>query len=166
MEIAESAPTPAPISVCPVITGLGCVSPLGCDVPATREALKSGRDGISAVRLFPVGTFQFRTAGQVPAELDEVCDGLHAASCDWPRSAKLVFLAMHEALASRPGFVPDVVVAGTTSGGMDFGESFFRGLASGMSQRMARRRVRGYVPQQPVLEAMERAMVTAKAHAA
>ena len=155
MEIAESAPSPAPISVCPVITGLGCVSPLGCDAPATRDALKAGRDGISAVRLFPVGTFLSRTAGQVPAELEGITEGLHSASRDWPRAAKLVFLAMHEALASRPGFVPDVVVAGTTSGGMDFGESFFRGRATGMPHRMARRWVRGYVPQQPVLEAMD-----------
>jgi len=155
MVIAEHATRTAPKPFCPVITGLGCVSPLGCDVPATRLTLNAGRDGISTVRLFPVDTFQSRTAGQVPGEFEALAEGLHSASRDWPRAAKLVWLAMHEALSSRPGFVPDIVVAGTTSGGMDFGELFFRGLASGMPQRLARRWVRGYVPQQPVLEAMD-----------
>ena len=62
---------------------------------------------------------------------------------------------MDEALAARPGFVPDIVVAGTTSGGMEFGEIFFRGLSGTMSQTTARHLVRGYVPQQPVIEAMQ-----------
>ena len=142
-------------SVLPVITGLGCVSPLGCDVGSTCGALKAGRDGISAVRLFPVDTFQSKTAGQVPPEFEAISEGVHPASSGWSRAAKFVLVAMHEALASRPGFVPEMVVAGTTSGGIDFGESFFRGLAAGMPPRTARRWVRGYVPQQPVLDAME-----------
>jgi 3-oxoacyl-[acyl-carrier-protein] synthase II len=66
-----------------------------------------------------------------------------------------VLLAVHEALASHPGFLPDIVVAGTTSGGMDFGQQFFRGLSAGLSGRTARRWVRGYVPVQPVHEVME-----------
>ncbi|MFA7343515.1 MAG: beta-ketoacyl-[acyl-carrier-protein] synthase family protein [Terrimicrobiaceae bacterium] len=153
MEIAESATGSAPLRASPAITGLGCISPLGCGVSATREALRAGRDGISAVRIFPVDTFQARTAGQVPEEFEAVAEGLHAASRSWPRAAKLVLLAMHEALASHPGFVPEVVVAGTTGGGMEFGEAFLRGLGTGMPGRMARRLVRGYMPQQPVIDA-------------
>jgi len=146
---------PATGRLFPVITGLGCLSPLGCDVPSTRVALKEGRDGISPVQLFSVDTFQSRTAGQVPSEFETLFEKTQAAGAGCSRAGKFVFLAMREALASRPGFVPEIVVAGTTSGGMDFGESFFRGLNSGMTQRAARRRVRGYVPQQPVLDAME-----------
>jgi 3-oxoacyl-[acyl-carrier-protein] synthase II len=37
---------------------------------------------------------------------------------------------------------------------MDLGELFFRGLSGGMNPRDARRRVRGYVPQQPVRDVM------------
>ena len=155
MGIARSDPMPLCPPARPVITGLGCVSPLGCDVASTRVALKAGRDGISAVRLFPVDTFQSRTAGQVPPEFEAICEGLHGASSGWSRAGKFVLVAMREALASRPGFVPEIVVAGTTSGGMDLGESFFRGLNAGMSQRAARRWVRGYTPHQPVIEAME-----------
>jgi 3-oxoacyl-[acyl-carrier-protein] synthase II len=118
-------------------------------------ALEAGAEGISAVRIFPVDSFQARTAGQVPEEFEANFKNLHGGGAECTRAAKLVFLAMHEALATRPGFVPDVVVAGTTSGGMDFGELFFRGQSAGMTQRMARHWLRGYVPQQPVLEAME-----------
>ncbi|MFZ4778368.1 MAG: beta-ketoacyl-[acyl-carrier-protein] synthase family protein, partial [Terrimicrobiaceae bacterium] len=139
----------------PVITGLGCVSPLGSDIPTTREALRAGRDGISDVRLFAVETFQSRTAGQVPAACDAISERIFPASKDWTRAARLILPAMQEALASRPGFIPEIIVAGTTSGGMDFGEEFFRGLTSGIDARLARHRVRGYVPQQPVIDVME-----------
>ncbi len=139
----------------PAITGLGCLSPIGCDTPSTKAALKIGRDGVSDVRLFAVDAFQSRTAGQVPMEFDARFESRHPGGRGWSRAAKLVYLAMDEALASRPGFVPDIVVAGTTSGGMDFGEMFFRGLSGAMSQRAARHLVRGYVPQQPVIEAMQ-----------
>ena len=102
-----------------------------------------------------MGSFHSQSAGQVDPEFEVELRRLHPAN-DWSRAAGLVFLAMHEALNSRPEFVPEVVVAGTTSGGMDFGQSFFRGLSSSaMSRRTARHWVRGYVPQQPVVEAME-----------
>lgn len=139
----------------PVITGMGCVSPLGCDLEATQKALRAGHDGISEVRLFPVETYQSRSAGQVPEEFDALCAEWYPAAENWSRAARLVLVAVREALASRPEFVPDLVVAGTTSGGMDLGEKFFRGLADGMDPRMARRLTRGYVPQQPVLDVLD-----------
>ncbi len=138
-----------------MITGLGCVSPLGTGVPATRDALNAGRDGISTVRLFPVQTFQSSTAGQVPPGVEALSEQLFSGSKDWTRAARLILPAMHEALAARPGFVPEIVVAGTTSGGMDFGEQFFRGLSPGLDARLARHWVHGYVPQQPVIDVLE-----------
>ena len=134
----------------PVVTGFGCVSPLGCGLPATRKALRAGHDGISGVRGFSVTTFHAKTAGQV-ADLED--PGIRGWG-RWSRAAKLVLPAVREAMDSRPGFLPDIVVAGTTSGGMDLGENFFRGLSVGMSARDARRWVRGYVPQQPVRDVM------------
>ncbi|TSA36219.1 MAG: beta-ketoacyl-[acyl-carrier-protein] synthase family protein [Verrucomicrobiaceae bacterium] len=134
----------------PVVTGFGCVSPLGCGLAATRKALHEGHDGISEVREFSVSTFHAKTAGQVENFEDPGIRGWGR----WSRAAKLVLPAVREALNSRPGFVPDIIVAGTTSGGMDLGENFFRGLSGGMSPRDARRWVRGYVPQQPVRDVM------------
>ncbi len=134
----------------PAVTGFGCVSPLGCGLAATRSALRAGRDGISEVRGFPVSTFHAKTAGQVAGLEDPGIRGWGR----WSRSAKLIFSAVREALDSRSGFIPDLIVAGTTSGGMDFGEKFFRGLSGGMNARDARRWVRGYVAQQPVRDVM------------
>jgi len=135
----------------PVVTGFGCVSPLGCGLSATRSALQAGYDGISEVRGFSVSTFHSKTAGQVAGLEDPGIRGWGR----WSRAAKLVLPAVREALDSRPGFVPDIVVAGTTSGGMDLGERFFRGLSGEMNPHDARRWTRGYVPQQPVRDVME-----------
>lgn len=142
-------------SVHPVITGFGCVSPLGYDIPSTRNALKTGQDGISPVRLFSTETFQSRTAGQAPAQIEELSLDLRPGGKLWTRAATLLLPAVHEALMCRPGFVPEIVIAGTTSGGMDFGEHFFRGLSSGMEPGLARHLARGYVPQQPVIDVLE-----------
>ncbi len=133
---------------------MGCVSPLGCDLAETRVALREGRDGISGVTLFPVDAFQSRTAGQVPPEFESRFQSLHPKGDAASRAAQFVFLAMHEALAGHPGFVPDLVVAATTSGGMDFGQMFFRSLGNEVSARLVRQWVRGYLAQQPVLDAM------------
>lgn len=134
----------------PVVTGFGCVSPLGCGLSATRKALHEGHDGISEVREFSVSKFHAKTAGRVAGLEDPGIRGWGS----WSRAAKLVLPSVREAMDSRPGFVPEIVVAGTTSGGMDLGEKFFRGQSGGMSARDARRWVRGYVPQQPVRDAM------------
>ena len=139
----------------PVITGMGCVSPLGHDAATTRDSLRGGLDGVVPVTLFSVGSFQSKTAGQVPDAFLDLAVSIRPEAKAWPRAAKLILMAVHEALAARPGFRPDVVVVGTTSGGMDFGEQFFRGLKAGMSARGARRCVRGYLPHQPVFRALE-----------
>jgi 3-oxoacyl-[acyl-carrier-protein] synthase II len=131
----------------PAVTGFGCVSPLGVGLRATREALRAGKDGISEVRGFSVASFRAKTAGQV----GEIPPGGRA---DVSRAANLLLPAVREAMAFRPGFIPDIVIAGTTSGGMDLGEHFLRGLSGGMSRRDARRWVRGYLPRQPVCEAL------------
>lgn len=139
----------------PVITGMGCVSPLGHDAATTRDSLRGGLDGVVPVTLFSVGSFQSKTAGQVPDAFLDLAVSIRPEAKAWPRAAKLILMAVHEALAARPEFRPDVVVVGTTSGGMDFGEQFFRGLKAGMSARGARRCVRGYLPHQPVFRALE-----------
>ncbi len=124
------------------------MSALGCGLKATREALRAGKDGISEFPLFSVSSFRAKTAGLVAeASLENSSD------CE-TRAEKILLPAVREALASRPGFLPEIVIVGTTSGGMDFGERFFRGLSGGMSPRDARRWVRGYLPQQPALDVM------------
>jgi 3-oxoacyl-[acyl-carrier-protein] synthase II len=136
------------------ITGFGCVSPLGIGLRATTENLRHSRDGIAPVRLFPVSKCQARTAGQIDESLRSAATAIAGRSRRWTRVAQMILTALDEALASRPEFVPDCVVMGTTSGEMLLGEEFYRALASGSPAWAATRRIRAYVPHEPVLQAM------------
>jgi 3-oxoacyl-[acyl-carrier-protein] synthase II len=48
-----------------VVTGIGCVSPLGNDVPETWEALIAGRSGVSDITLFDTTEFKTKFAAEV-----------------------------------------------------------------------------------------------------
>ena len=47
------------------ITGLGLVTPVGLDVPATWSALLAGRSGIAPISLFDATGFRVRIAAEV-----------------------------------------------------------------------------------------------------
>ena len=136
------------------ISGFGCVSPLGIGLQATAKNLRHSRDGIGPVRLFSVAKSQTKTAGQVEESLRDTAAAITPRSKRWTRAAQMILVALGEALAHRPGFVPDGLVIGTTSGEMLLGQEFYRALASGSPAWSATRRVRGYVPHEPVLQAM------------
>ncbi|CAN5510465.1 beta-ketoacyl-ACP synthase [soil metagenome] len=137
------------------ILGFGCVSPLGLGDAATTHCLRHSTDCVSPVRLFPVERCQSRTAGQVSEELLEQATAIAPKARRWSRAAQMVLVALDEALRAAPGFVPDAVVMGTTSGGMPLGENFFRAISAGKPAWKETRRVRSYMPQQPVREALE-----------
>jgi 3-oxoacyl-[acyl-carrier-protein] synthase II len=136
------------------ISGFGCVSPLGIGLDSTVENLRNSRDGISPVRLFSVSNSQAKTAGQIDEGLRDRAATIVARSKRWTRAAQMILSALEEALAVIPGFVPDCLVIGTTSGEMLLGEQFYRALASGLPAWSATRRVRAYVPHEPVMQAM------------
>ncbi len=48
-----------------VVTGMGCITPLGNDVAATWEALCSGRSGIGPITLFDASDLETQFAGEV-----------------------------------------------------------------------------------------------------
>ena len=48
-----------------VVTGVGCVTPLGNDVPSSWEAIKQGRSGIGLLSAFDAAAFSARIAGEV-----------------------------------------------------------------------------------------------------
>jgi 3-oxoacyl-[acyl-carrier-protein] synthase II len=136
------------------ISGFGCVSPLGIGRAATLGNLRRSRDGISPVRLFSVEGCQARTAGQVGPELAKEAAAICRRARRWTRAAQMILVAAREALDANPGFVPDCVVMGTTSGGMTLGEDFYRAAMRGVGATSAARRVLAYPPQQPVLQAL------------
>ena len=121
------------------------------------DGLRAGRDGIRPVDLFSVAGCRASTAGQFPPGLREAAAAVHSPARHWSRAAQAFLVVAAEALAARPGFVPEVVVIGTTSGAMQWGQEFFRAWQSGDPAARARsvRRIRGYPPQVPVLDALE-----------
>lgn len=134
------------------VTGSACVSALGCDATTTLARLRTGHDGAAEVDLFDTTPFRSHHAGVADAAFEAAAGGITAKARRWPRASRMALVALAEAM--RPGFRPDAVVAATTSGGMDFGEAFYRGLLAGGSPARLRRPSRRYVPQQPALDAM------------
>ena len=53
-----------------VVTGLGCVSPLGLDAPSTWEAAVDGRGGVAAITRFDASELPVRFAAEVKGEPD------------------------------------------------------------------------------------------------
>jgi 3-oxoacyl-[acyl-carrier-protein] synthase II len=137
------------------IVGAGVVSPLGFDLAETTKSLQEARDCIAAVSRFSVADCRCKTAGQVDdvrlaEQLASLCGTgrLH-------RAAQMVIAALGEALAQSDQFVPELTVVGTTSGGMSFGEQYYRGLRSQRETRAAPGLIANYVPQKPIVDAQE-----------
>ncbi len=135
------------------VTAIGCVSPLGVDCHGTLASLRAAMDCISPVTAFDVSRCESKSAGQTPDEWLASAAGLTPRARHWNRASRMMLLAAAEALTQRPGFAPELTVIGTTSGGMTFGEAFYRSFEAGASRRDAARWVREYAPQQPVLDA-------------
>ncbi|MFP6578591.1 MAG: beta-ketoacyl-ACP synthase II [Myxococcota bacterium] len=53
-----------------VVTGLGCVTPLGPNVASTWEALCEGRSGVGPISRFACDDYPVRIAAECPAEID------------------------------------------------------------------------------------------------
>lgn len=141
-----------PARVAVVATGI--ISPLGVGRETTVEALRSARDCVSPVCSFPVDQCRCQTAGQVADEW------LHAPndrrSRRLHRSSRMLIAALRELLDQAPGFQPQLTVIGTTSGGMSFGERYYRALAEeGGGPRREPEWIANYPPQKPVIDALE-----------
>jgi 3-oxoacyl-[acyl-carrier-protein] synthase II len=138
------------------VVAAGIVSPLGAGLAATCSALHEARDCVSPVTRFPVEHCRCTTAGQVNdgwlaevAPNDRKAQRLH-------RVSRMAILAVRELLEQAPRFHPELVVVGTTSGGMSFGEQYYRAL----QQVDARSRhlpswIANYPPQKPAVDALE-----------
>lgn len=107
-----------------VITGLGCVSPLGNDVPTTWRRLLAGESGIETITRFDADEFPVRIAGEVKNfQLDSAVDAREARRMS--RYVQYALNAMFEAtraaqLDMRQEDPTQVgVVFGTGAGGLD-----------------------------------------------
>jgi len=134
------------------VSGMGCVSPLGSNCTETTEALREARDCVTPVRAFDVSQCKCRTAGQVddPGGVEGF-----PRSRRWNPASRMMLAATLEAIVLHGRFTPDAVIIATTSGGMTFGENFYRMFLHGERSPQAARWVREYVPQQPVRDALD-----------
>ena len=136
------------------IVAAGVISPLGAGLEETAVALRTGRDCVTPVEMFAVEKCRSKTAGQIPdAQLDR--RGPPHRVRRLHRAARMMIAALEEALAQAPGFQPELTVVGTTSGGMTFGEEYYRALHRGASLRRAPSLIANYTPQKPVMDAQE-----------
>src|SRR5436309_3959227 len=135
------------------VVAAGVVSPLGFGLAETLESLRKSRDCVSPVTRFSVAQCRCKTAGQVSD------DRLLAGRGEAPRSRRLhrashmMIQALKEVLAHEPRFEPQLTVIGTTSGGMSYGEHYYRSLRQAGDLRRAPTWIANYPPQKPVIDA-------------
>ncbi|HET6408575.1 MAG TPA: beta-ketoacyl-[acyl-carrier-protein] synthase family protein [Chthoniobacteraceae bacterium] len=131
------------------VTGIGVVSPLGINVRENLTGLQEARDAVSDVAMFDVSKCRSKTAGQVLADWQ-----FPGARKEWHRASHFMAAAMTEAQSADPGFAPELAVIGTTSGGMSFGEAFYRMQASKSKDLKRASWLANYMPQKAVLDAL------------
>ena len=136
------------------VVAAGAISPMGLGLAETLESLQTARDCVGPVTRFDVRRCRCKTAAQVREEgLQPITKGsrarrLHPAS-------NMMIRALNEALEQDQDFRPELAVIGTTSGGMSFGEQYYRALSNHGRLQQAPRWIANYSPQKPVIDALE-----------
>jgi 3-oxoacyl-[acyl-carrier-protein] synthase II len=105
------------------------------------------------VRNFDVTKTRCKTAAQIPDGCLE--DALGRRRSRLHRGARMAGMALREACDSAKGSTPELIVVGTTSGGMSFGETYYRRLLATKSRKGLARLVGNYTPQKSILDALE-----------
>ena len=135
------------------VTALGVVSPLGVGAEEIAASLRVGRDGVSAVTRFDVSRTRCKTAGQVGG--GQTADGKWKMEKRLHPASRMMMAAAREVRAGDAGFVPELFVVGTTSGGMSFGEQFYRAQVAKVRTHERAAWLANYLPQKAVLDALE-----------
>jgi 3-oxoacyl-[acyl-carrier-protein] synthase II len=151
----SSNPNGEKVSVRVAVVAAGVVSPLGVGLAETVDSLRKARDCVTPVTRFSVAQCRCKTAGQVPD------DRLLAIRGDAPRSRRLhrashmMIQSLKEIVTQQPQFKPELSVIGTTSGGMSYGEHYYRSLRQAGQLRHAPTWIANYPAQKPVIDAQE-----------
>jgi 3-oxoacyl-[acyl-carrier-protein] synthase II len=136
------------------IVAVGVVSPLGFGLSETSVTLSSAKDCITNVVQFPVDRCRCKTAGQIADDrLLSPANGRNKGRLH--RASHMLIHAAREAFRTDPGFKPELMVIGTTSGGMSFGQDYYRALHRRSGLRCSPGWVANYPPQKAVIDAQE-----------
>jgi 3-oxoacyl-[acyl-carrier-protein] synthase II len=139
------------------VTAIGVVSPLGVGSEETARALRTGHDGVMPVTAFDVSKTRCKTAGLV--DMTRVKASLNATKDRRERqrhpASLMMMAAAGEVRQGDGGFDPELLVIGTTSGGMSFGEAFYRAQVRKQQPKARAAWLANYLPQKPVLDAEE-----------
>jgi 3-oxoacyl-[acyl-carrier-protein] synthase II len=137
------------------VVGAGVVSPLGFGLSETFDSLRKARDCVTRVGRFSVAGCRCKTAGQVPDERLLSKRHERGRARRLHRASHMMIQALGEALEQEPQFKPELAVIGTTSGGMSYGEDYYRSLDRHGSLRHAPTWIANYPAQKPVIDALE-----------
>src|SRR5438552_15229987 len=137
------------------VVAAGVVSPLGFGLRETLDSLREARDCVTQVTRFSVAECRCKTAGQVTDErlINDQPEAGRARRLH--RASFMMIYALKEALAQEPRFKPELTVIGTTSGGMSYGEDYYRSLHRHGSLRDSPAWIANYPAQKPVIDAQE-----------
>jgi 3-oxoacyl-[acyl-carrier-protein] synthase II len=138
------------------VVAAGIVSPLGFGLIETAESLRNARDCVTPVTRFSVESCRCKTAGQI---LDDRLLSCGTGRMQRPerlhRASRMMICALQEMLAQATAFEPELTVVGTTSGGMTFGEEYYRTLHGRQKTRGTPSWIANYPPQKPMIDAQE-----------
>jgi 3-oxoacyl-[acyl-carrier-protein] synthase II len=137
------------------VVAAGVVSPLGFGLAETLNSLQSAKDCVTAVTRFSVAECRCKTAGQVRD--DRLLTGLNKRprAKRLHRAAHMMIHVLREAVMQVPQFEPELMIIGTTSGGMSYGEQYYRSLCRSGNLRHAPTWIANYPAQKPVIDAQE-----------
>ncbi|HYY14196.1 MAG TPA: beta-ketoacyl-[acyl-carrier-protein] synthase family protein [Chthoniobacterales bacterium] len=142
------------------LVAAGVISPLGSGLAQTLDSLRMARDCVTAVTRFAVNQCRCKTAGQVQDRWLEPSHD-HRGAKRLHRAAHMIIAAMRETRALDAQFWPELTIIGTTSGGMSFGEDYYRALRQRRDLRRAARWIANYPPQKPIIDAQDAVGISA-----
>jgi 3-oxoacyl-[acyl-carrier-protein] synthase II len=137
------------------VVAAGVVSPLGFGVRETLDSLRKSRDCVTPVTRFSVAQCRCKSAGQVSDDRLLASRGEPPHSRRLHRASHMMIEALKEVLTQEPQFKPELTVIGTTSGGMSYGENYYRRLRQAGNLRRAPTWIANYPAQKPVIDAQE-----------
>ena len=148
-------PNEKKVSARVAVVAAGVVSPLGVGLAETVDSLRKARDCVSPVTRFSVAQCRCKTAGQVPDDGLLAGRGEEFRSHRLHRASHMMIQALREVVTQESQFKPELTVIGTTSGGMSYGEHYYRSLHQAEKLRHAPTWIANYPAQKPVIDAQE-----------